>query len=119
MLAAACNAKPAAAACEASVRAPALAVSEEEAQHSRMLRARHAALVVVDVGPRSRCCTDRRRFSFGTRLWCDVPAAASNAKPAAACEASARVPALAVSGKQAQHCSVLRLRTTPRWLRLA
>ena len=43
------------------------------------------------------------------------PAAASNAKPAAALEASAHVLALAVSGEVAQHSSLWGARAAPRW----
>ena len=60
-----------------------LAVSGEEAQHSRMLlRAHLTALLVVGpflIGGR---LTGERPHSFGARPWCDVLAAASNAKPA-------------------------------------
>ena len=63
--------------------APALAVSGEETHHSGfLLRARHAAVVVVGVGPTDRRCSDERPFYFGARSWCDVPTEASNAKPA-------------------------------------
>ena len=51
--------------------------------------------------------TDRRRFSFGAPPWCDVRAETSNAKPAAACEASAGEPPLAVSEEEAQLSSLL------------
>ena len=76
------NAKPAAAR-EASARVLALAVSGKGAKHSRLLRARRAALVVVGFGTTKRRYTSERLLSFGARLWPDVPAAASNAKPAA------------------------------------
>ena len=66
--------------------APALAVSGEEAQHSSLLRARRAALVVVGLGSIEGRRVGGKPLSFGARPWCDVPAAASNAKPAAACE---------------------------------
>ena len=66
--------------------APALAVSGDEAQHSSALelaaRARRAALVVVgSYSIKGRCAGERSLF-FGARSWCDVPALASNAKPA-------------------------------------
>ena len=52
-------------------------------------RARRAALVVVGPCSIEGRCTGERRLSFGARLWCDMPAAASSAKLAAACQASA------------------------------
>ena len=55
-------------------------------------------------------------LSFSARSRCDVPAAASNAKPAATFEASARVVLAAVSGEEGQHSSFLLARAAPRWL---
>ena len=53
-------------------------------------------------------CTDKRALSFGARPWYDVPAVASNAKPAAtACEASTRAPTLAVAGEDRARGSVV------------
>ena len=45
-------------------------------------RARRAALVVVGPCTRKGHCAGERPLFFGARPWCDVPAAASNAKPA-------------------------------------
>ena len=70
-------------------------------------RARRAALVMVGLGLIKERCTDGRLLSFGARPWCDVPAAAFSANPAAACAASARAPALAVSGEEAQYSRLL------------
>ena len=47
-------------------------------------RARFVAPVVVGLNPIKKRCTGERLLSFGARPWCDVLAAASNAKPAAA-----------------------------------
>ena len=79
-------------------------------------RARLAALVAVCIGAMKERCTGGRRLSFDTRPWCDVSGAASNAKPAAACAASAQAPALAISREEAQHSSLLRARASLRWL---
>ena len=103
------NAKPAAA-CAASAHAPALAVSGKEAQYSSLPRAHLAALVAVCVGAIKEHCTGGRRLSFDTRPWCGVSGAASNAKPAAACAASAQALLLAFSREEAQHSSLLRAR---------
>ena len=51
--------------------------------------------------------TDRRRFSFGAPPWCDVQAETFIAKPAAARQASAGEPPLAVSEEEAQLSSLL------------
>ena len=53
-----------------------------------------------------------RPLSFGGRPWCDVLAAHG----AGFCVARARDTALAISGEEAQHTSLLRTRTVPRWL---
>ena len=45
-------------------------------------RARRAALDVVGLGPIEERRTGGRILSFGAQAWCDVSAAASNAKPA-------------------------------------
>ena len=79
-------------------------------------RARRAALVVVGLCPTEGHCAGERPLSFGARPWCDVPAAASNAKPAPRGSRGAGAPALAVSGEEAQHSSLLRARAVPRWL---
>ena len=60
--------------------------------------------------------TGERPLSFGARLWCDVLATITNARPAAAYQAIAGEPALAASGEEAQHTSSPRARATPRWL---
>ena len=46
---------------------------------------RLAALAVVGLGSKEQCCIGGWLIFFAARLWCDVPAAASNAKLAAAC----------------------------------
>ena len=87
---------------------PPLAVAGEEAQQSSLLlRARRATLVVIGPCTMEGCCTDERALSFGARPWYDVPAVASNAKPATACEASTRAPALAVAGEDRARGSVV------------
>ena len=73
-------------------------------------RARLAALVAVCIGAMKERCTGGRRLSFDTRPWCDVSAAAPNAKLAAACAASALALLLAFSKEEAQHSSLLRAR---------
>ena len=50
-------------------------------------RARHDVLVMVALRPLEGHGTSERPFSFGARPWCDVPAAASNARPAVALHA--------------------------------
>ena len=56
-----------------------LAVSGEEAQHSRMLlRAHLTALPVVGPSLIGGRLTGERPHSFGARPWCDVLAAASS-----------------------------------------
>ena len=79
-------------------------------------RARRAALVVVGLPPIQWHYPSKKPLSFGARPWYDVPATTSNANPAAAREPSARTPALAASREKAQHSSLLRGRTVPRWL---
>ena len=51
--------------------------SREEAQHARFPRARRAALVVVDLRTIRGHCTCKRPLFFGARLWCGVPAVAT------------------------------------------
>ena len=58
--------------------------------HKLVARTRRAALAVVGLDPYEERCTDRRLVSFGVRPWCDVPAAASNTKPACACDVRKR-----------------------------
>ena len=60
--------------------------------------------------------TGERPLSFGARPWCDVPATATNARPAAVCQANAGGLALAVSGEDSQHTSLLRVCAAPCWL---
>ena len=60
--------------------------------------------------------TGERALSFGARPWCDVPAAASNFKPAPRGSRGAGAAALAVSREETQHSSLLRVRVVPRWL---
>ena len=66
-----------------SAGAPALSVSGEEAQHASLLkRARRGALVVLETRSVEVRRAGKRHISFGVWPWCDVPAAASSAKPA-------------------------------------
>ena len=54
----------------------------------------HAARIMVHLRrPFKRRCAGERSLSFGARSWCDVPAADSNVKPAAACRARRMVQA--------------------------
>ena len=61
-----------------------------------------------------RCRTGETALSFGARPWCDVPAATSNFKPAPRVSRGTGASALAVSGMEAQHSSLLRVRAVPR-----
>ena len=45
-------------------------------------RARYAALVVVGSNAKEKLCVSERPLFLSARPWCDVPAAASSAKPA-------------------------------------
>ena len=81
--------------------------------------ARRAARIVVGLSNMKVRCTSDEALFFVLRPWCDVAAVASNAKPAAAYEASAQAAPLAVSREKAQHSNLLRERTTHasfRWL---
>ena len=69
--------------------------------------ARRLALIAIAPYSMEARYTDRRRFSIGTPPWCDVRAETSNTKPAAACEASAGEPPLAVSDEEAELPSLL------------
>ena len=110
MQAAVSNAKPASRVSRGAC-APSLAVSGKEAQHSSwLLRARRAALVVVCLCINKGHQASERPLSFGACLWCDVPAASSNAKQAPRVTMRRRracAPALAVSRDEAQHSSLL------------
>ena len=72
-------------------------------------RARRVALVVIGPCTKYGQCTDKRPLSFNARPWCDVPAAASQNKPAFAGKRE-RATALAVSREEAQHANSLRAR---------
>ena len=77
------------------------------AQHSRLLRARSVALVVVDLRPGQGRCLSERPLSFRARPLCDVPVAASNAKPASRITRDAGAPARSLSlgwGHSTQAC---------------
>ena len=113
--AAASNAKPAPCVPHGA-GAQALAVSRKEAQHSTLLRARLAALVLVGVFSTKERCPDEMLLSFGAKLWCDVPAVASNLKPAPRGSRGEDAAGLAVAGEEAQHSSLIRARAVPRWL---
>ena len=78
----ACNAKPAPHVTQRG-RAGARCLGTEEAHHaSFLLHARYATLVVASLYPYERALRQRESLSFGARPWYNVPAAASNAKPA-------------------------------------
>ena len=106
----------ASAACLARRGASALAVSGKEAQHSS-LAARAPCRAGCGLLASYQRALRRREASLLRRApWCDVPAAASNAKPAPRGSRGAGAPALAVSGEETQHSSLLRARAVPRWL---
>ena len=74
------------------------------------IRARRGALVML-----GRCFVEERHagerhLSFGVWPWCDVLAAASNAKPAPRVSRGAGAPALSVSREEARYTSFLRAR---------
>ena len=108
--------RQASAACHAQRRRAGARCLWEEAQHSSLLRVRAVPRWLWSAHAYEGHCTGERPLSFGARPWCDVPAAASNAKPAPRGSRGAGAPALAVSGEEAQHSSLLRARAVPRWL---
>ena len=79
-------------------------------------------MIVVGLCPMIWRRTGERPFSFGARLWCDVPAAAFDAKPnvpAAPSRASCGTGgglALTVSGEEGNHSSLPHARAAPHWL---
>ena len=77
-------------------------------------RARGAALAVIGSCLIERCRTGETALSFGARPWCDMTAATSNFKPAPRVSRSTGASALAVSGMEAQHSSLLRVRAVLR-----
>ena len=79
-------------------------------------RARGAALAVIGSCLVERCRTGERARSFGARPWRDVPAAASNSKPAPRVSRDAGASVLAVFREEAQYSSFLHVRAVPRWL---
>ena len=89
------------------MRAGARCLSGEGAALELATSARRAALVVVGLAPVQGHCPSEKPLSFGARLWHDVPATASYAKPAAARAPSARLPALTASREKAQHSNLL------------
>ena len=78
-------------------------------------RARGAALAVIGSCLVERCRTGERARSVGARPWCDVPAAASNFKPAPRVSRGAGASVLAVFREEAQYSSFLHVRAVPRW----
>ena len=76
-------------------------------------RARGAALAVIGSCLVERFCTGERARSFGARPWCDVPAAASNSKPAPRVSRGAGASVLAVFREETQYSSFLHLRAVP------
>ena len=77
--------------------------------------ARRAARIVVGLSNMKVRCTSDEALFFVLRPWCDVAAVASNAKPAAAYEASAQAAPLVVSREKAQHSNLqhLNLQNSP------
>ena len=66
-------------------------------------RTRRAALVVTSSNTAYGDCTGGRPLSFGARPWCDVPAMASNTRPAFAPQTRARHYAACLSGGGKAH----------------
>ena len=67
-------------------------------------------MVMVGPYPTKGRCDGETLLPFGSRPWCDVPAAASSFMPAPRGSRDAGASALAVSGKEAQHSTFLRTR---------
>ena len=78
-------------------------------------RVRRATLIVVGLRSIKGHCTEERLLSFGARLWCDVPAVASQNQPGFAWHAWARHCTRVLSGGYAAR-DLLRALTVPRWL---
>jgi hypothetical protein len=76
-------------------------------------RARGAALAVIGSCLVERFCTGERARSFGARPWCDVPAVASNSKPAPRGSRGAGASVLAVFREETQYSSFLHVRAIP------
>jgi len=76
-------------------------------------RARGAALAMIGSCLVERCRTGETALSFGARPWCDVTAATSNFKAAPRVSRGTGASALAISGMEAQHSSLLRVRAVP------
>ena len=115
MSATASNAKPALRVSRGA-GASVLAVIWEKTQHSSFLYLRAVLMVGVGPHPAKGRCAGETSLPFGARPFCDVPAAASNFKPAPRGSCGAGAAALAVSGEETQHSSLLRVRVVPRWL---
>ena len=62
----------------------------EGAARELAAHAQRAATIVVEIRTRQGHYSDERPLSFGTRPWCDMPAAASNNQPSFACHARVR-----------------------------
>jgi hypothetical protein len=77
-------------------------------------RARRAAIVVEGSSLVEVRRTGERTLFTDATAWCDVPAAASNFKPAPRVSRGTGASALAVSGMKTQHSSLLRVRAVPR-----
>ena len=93
---------------------PALAVFREVAHHSGLLlRARCAVVIAVVAYPIEWLRANERPVSSGTRLWCDMRAAASNTKPAPPRGVSRRGEGFL--GQEAQYSNLRRTRVVPRW----
>ena len=67
-------------------------------------------MVMVGQYPTTGRCDGETILPFGSRPWCDVPAAASSFMPAPRGSRDAGASALAVSKKEAQHSTLLRAR---------
>jgi len=110
--AAASSAKPVS--CHAAqARKRSLSLGRTGAALELVSRAYRAAIVVEGSSP-VVCATLARGLSVDAAAWCDVPAAASNFKPAPRVSRGTGASALAVSGMKAQHSSLLRVRAVPR-----
>ena len=113
MPAAASSAKPAS--CHAAqARQRSLSLGRRGVALELASRVRRAAIVVEGSSLVEVRRTGERTLSTVAAAWCDVPAAASNFKPAPRVSRGTGTSALAVSGMEAQHSIFLRVRAVPR-----
>ena len=99
-------------------RATALTVSREEAQHASLMRTRAVPRWLWSAHTLGKGTAPARPLSLGARPWCDVPAVATQNRPAFALSRGTRerATALPVSRDEAQRASLLRADAVTRWL---